>query len=64
MKKGDFEVRNKILILLDTWNEAFSARKYPHYNWAFRELIVKFKLLLNNFLVSRFLKLTKALFFF
>ncbi|CAN7113367.1 TOM1-like protein 7 [Brassica rapa] len=38
-KKGDFEVRNKILILLDTWNEAFSARKYPHYNWAYRELI-------------------------
>ncbi|KAF8089800.1 hypothetical protein N665_0496s0009 [Sinapis alba] len=38
-KKGDFEVRNKILILLDTWNEAFTARKYPHYNWAYRELI-------------------------
>ncbi|KAJ4908953.1 ENTH/VHS/GAT family protein [Raphanus sativus] len=38
-KKGDFEVRNKILILLDTWNEAFSACKYPHYNWAYRELI-------------------------
>ncbi|CAH8354601.1 unnamed protein product [Eruca vesicaria subsp. sativa] len=38
-KKGDFEVRNKILILLDTWNEAFSACKYPHYNWAYQELI-------------------------
>ncbi|KAG2335072.1 hypothetical protein Bca52824_006252 [Brassica carinata] len=38
-KKGDFEVRNKILILLDTWNEAFTTRKYPHYNWAYRELI-------------------------
>ncbi|EOA22786.1 hypothetical protein CARUB_v10003503mg [Capsella rubella] len=39
-KKGDFEVRNKILILLDTWNEAFSgvARKHPHYNWAYQEL--------------------------
>ncbi|CAA7033374.1 unnamed protein product [Microthlaspi erraticum] len=41
-KKGsDYEVRNKILILLDTWNEAFSgvARQYPHYNWAYQELI-------------------------
>ncbi|KAL1213346.1 TOM1-like protein 7 [Cardamine amara subsp. amara] len=39
-KKGDFEVRNKILILLDTWNEAFSgvSCKYPHYNWAYQEL--------------------------
>ncbi|CAH2074655.1 unnamed protein product [Thlaspi arvense] len=39
-KKGDFEVRNRILILLDTWNEAFSgvARKYPHYKWACQEL--------------------------
>lgn len=41
-KGGDYEVRNKILILLDTWNEAFSgvARKYPHYNWAYQELTV------------------------
>ncbi|KAJ0235014.1 TOM1-like protein 7 [Hirschfeldia incana] len=38
-KKGDFEVRNKLMILLDSWNEAFSARKYPHYSWAYRELI-------------------------
>ncbi|AED90388.1 ENTH/VHS/GAT family protein [Arabidopsis thaliana] len=39
-KKGDFEVRNKLLILLDTWNEAFSgvACKHPHYNWAYQEL--------------------------
>ncbi|KFK24673.1 hypothetical protein AALP_AA8G010100 [Arabis alpina] len=40
-KKGnDYQVRNKILILLDTWNEAFSvvARRYPHYNWAYQEL--------------------------
>ncbi|EFH49254.1 hypothetical protein ARALYDRAFT_486890 [Arabidopsis lyrata subsp. lyrata] len=39
-KKGDFEVRNRILLLLDTWNEAFSGVpcKYPHYNWAYQEL--------------------------
>ncbi|ESQ40036.1 hypothetical protein EUTSA_v10015861mg [Eutrema salsugineum] len=39
-KKGDYGVRNRILVLLDTWNEAFSgaARKYPHYNWAYQEL--------------------------
>ncbi|CAN8257473.1 unnamed protein product [Cochlearia groenlandica] len=37
-KKGEYEVRNRIMILVDTWNEAFNSRKFPHYNWAHQQL--------------------------
>ncbi|KAK9734342.1 hypothetical protein RND81_04G132900 [Saponaria officinalis] len=39
-KKGDLHVRNKILILLDSWQEAFGGPggKYAQYFWACDEL--------------------------
>ncbi|KAL9236176.1 hypothetical protein vseg_010877 [Gypsophila vaccaria] len=39
-KKGDLHVRNKILILLDSWREAFGGPggKYSQYYWACDEL--------------------------
>ncbi|PKA67240.1 hypothetical protein AXF42_Ash004732 [Apostasia shenzhenica] len=39
-KKTDMEVRNKILVLLDSWQEAFGGPggKYPQYFWSYSDL--------------------------
>ncbi|KAL6616284.1 hypothetical protein ACP70R_038554 [Stipagrostis hirtigluma subsp. patula] len=39
-KKNDMRVRDKILLLLDSWQEAFGGpgSKYPRYHWAYLEV--------------------------
>lgn len=36
------QVRDKILVMLDSWQQAFGGPegKYPHYYWAYDELRV------------------------
>lgn len=48
------QLRDKVLVLLDSWQEAFGgpSGKHPHYYWAYEELRVSMTLIAEHFSMS------------